>query len=97
MEIHGRVRHAQRQECREEEVGHGQVEEPNRVDRLLHLEASHPDNHAVAQHAEDEGEAVNDEGHGVEGLPQLRVLVLVVLVVFVQSVIVVCGICSIDA
>ena len=86
MEIHGCVGHAQGQERREEEVGHGQVEEPNGVDGLLHLEARHPDNHAIPEDSQNKSQAVDDQAHGVERLPQLRVLVpVVVLVVILVS------------
>lgn len=46
---------------RGEEVGHGEVEKPNGVG-LLHLEASHPDNHTVPEDAHNKGQAVNIDG-----------------------------------
>lgn len=42
---------AQGQERREEQVGHGVFEEPNGADGFPHLEAPHPDNHAVPEDA----------------------------------------------
>lgn len=65
VEFHGGVGHTERQECREEEVRHCEVEEPNCVDCFFHLEARYPDDHPVPKHTEKESKAVNDDRHDV--------------------------------
>jgi len=76
VEAQGSVGDAEGQEKGEDEVSNGQVEEPDGVHCLLHLEACNPDDKAVPCHAQQTGDAVHHHGEDVHALLEAGVVVL---------------------
>lgn len=76
VKAQGSVGDAEGQEKGEDEVSNGQVEEPDRVHRLLHLEACNPDDEAVPCHPQQTGDAVHHHGEDVHALLQAGVVVM---------------------
>lgn len=77
VEAQGGVSDAEGQEEGEDEVSYGQVEEPDGIHRLFHLEACNPNDEAVPCHPQETGDAVHHHGEDVHGLLEARVVVMV--------------------
>lgn len=77
VEAQGGVGDAEGQEEGKDEVSNGQVEEPDGIHGLLHLEACNPDDEAVPCHPQQTGDAVHHHGEDVHGLLEARVVVMV--------------------
>lgn len=77
VEAQGGVGDAEGQEKGKDEVSYGQVEEPDGIHRLLHLEACNPNDEAVPCDPQQTGDAVHHHGQDVHGLLEARVVVMV--------------------
>lgn len=76
VEAQGSVGDAEGQEKGEDEVSNGQVEEPDRVHRLLHLEACNPDDKTIPCHPQQTGNAVDHHGEDVHALLEAGVVLM---------------------